>query len=110
MPAGAGTCSTNEKSEDKPIRICVSNIGKALGIRALLERHMDKLPKTVAYIQRTVESDMDFRLRRVEWAAKEMKENGDNLIEWRILKKAGIRVEYMDELHDIIGQILVIKI
>ena len=39
----------------------MSNIGKVLGLRALLERYMDELPKTAAYIQTIVESDIDFR-------------------------------------------------
>lgn len=86
-----------KNSEDKPIRICVSNIGKALGIRALLEQHKNKLPKTEAYIQTIVESDMDFRVRRIEWARREIKKDGIDMAPWRILKKAGIRKEYVNE-------------
>lgn len=83
--------------DGKPIRICVSNIGKALGLRALLERHMDKLPKTAVYIQTIVESDTDFRLRRLEWAIQEIKNSGEPLVKWRIIKKAGIREEFINE-------------
>jgi hypothetical protein len=34
-----------KNSEDKPIRICVSNIGKSLGMRALLDAIWISFPK-----------------------------------------------------------------
>ncbi len=52
---------------------------------------MDKLPKTAEYIQRIVELDMDFRLRRLEWSIQEIKNSGEPLVKWRLIKKAGIR-------------------
>lgn len=85
-------------SEEKPIRLCVANIGKTLGIQALLERHMDKLPRTAAYIRTTVETDMGFRLRRIEWARWEMEKDGKDMASWRILKKAGVRKEFINEM------------
>ncbi|UZQ84762.1 TnsD family transposase [Thermoclostridium stercorarium] len=37
-------------SDEKPERITISLIGSKLGIRGLLEKHLDKLPKTKAYL------------------------------------------------------------
>ncbi|EGD49575.1 Tn7-like transposition protein D [Ruminiclostridium papyrosolvens DSM 2782] len=87
-------------SEEKPIRICTSSIGKSLGLRAILQQHMEKLPRTNAYIKSVAEADSEFRLRRICWAVRKMKKEGEDIAEWRILKKAGIRTEYLYELKN----------
>ena len=51
-------------SDDKPERITISLIGNKLGIRGLLEKHLDKLPKTKAYLDSVKETNRDFRLKR----------------------------------------------
>jgi len=95
-------------SKDKPERISISKIGSKLGIRALLEKHLDKLPRTKAYLDSVKESDKDFRIRRIKWAIQELEKEGQELKEWRILRKAGIRKEYQEnikiELEILIGQ------
>ena len=78
-------------SKDKPERISISKIGSKLGIRALLEKHLDKLPRTKAYLDSVKESDKDFRIRRIKWAIQELEKEGQELKEWRILRKAGIQ-------------------
>lgn len=62
----------------------MSNIGKALGIRALLEQHMDKLPRTNAYINSVAQTDMEFRQQRICWAVRETKKEGEDIVEWTI--------------------------
>jgi len=59
-----------------------------------LEKHLDKLPRTRAYLDSVKESDRDFRIRRIKWAIQELEKEGQELKEWRILRKAGIRKEY----------------
>lgn len=87
-----------KSSDEKPKRICVSSIGNRLGIRALLQRHLNKLPATMVYIESVAEADVDFRLRRVKWAIKALEEEGREVKLWRILKKAGIRAEFAEEI------------
>ncbi len=87
-------------SDGKPERITVSLIGSKLGIRGLLEKHLDKLPKTKAYLYSVKETNHDFRLRRIRWAVKELEKEGEELQMWKIMRKAGIREEYMAELKD----------
>jgi hypothetical protein len=89
-------------AEDKPKRISISSIGSMLGVRALLEKHLDKLPTTKAYIESVAESDKDFRIRRVQWAIKALEEEHQEVKAWRILKKAGIREEFVEEVREII--------
>lgn len=91
------------KNEDiKPKRISIASIGSKLGVKALLEKHLDKLPKTKAFIESVIETDKDFRARRVKWAIRVMKDEGEEIKEWKILRKAGIRKEFVDEIEEYI--------
>lgn len=91
-----------QTTDEKPKRISVSTIGSALGVRALLQKHFDKLPDTKDYIESVVETDSDFRLRRVQWAIKVLEKEGQEIKTWRILKKAGIRDEFAEEIRDLL--------
>ncbi|MFY3791699.1 TnsD family transposase [Ureibacillus sp. MALMAid1270] len=86
-------------SVEKPIRITVSSIGSRIGIRPLLEKHLDKLPKTKRYLKGKSESIKDFQIRRLQWAVQELQDDGHDLSLWRIFRKAGIRKEFQDELQ-----------
>ncbi|MBM7542726.1 TnsD family Tn7-like transposition protein [Amphibacillus cookii] len=57
---------------EKPKRITVKGIGDAIGERALLEQHLDKMSKTKAFINQVWESEQEFRLRRVERVIQDM--------------------------------------
>lgn len=86
-------------TDEKPERITVSLIGNKIGIKALLEKHLDKLPKTKEYINSVKESVKDFQLRRIKWAVQELKSEGEELKLWKVLRKAGIRSEYKKDLE-----------
>ncbi|MDU1350597.1 TnsD family transposase [uncultured Clostridium sp.] len=87
-------------SEGKPERITISMIGSKLGIRSLLEKHIDRLPKTKKYLENNIEGIEDFQIRRINWAIKELQEEDQDLKLWKIYRKAGIRTEYQKELND----------
>jgi len=93
-------------SDEKPERITISLIGSKLGIRGLLEKHLDKLPKTKAYLNSVKETNHDFRLRRFRWAVKELEKEGEELQLWKIMRKAGIRDEYVIELENVLGKMI----
>ena len=78
-------------SDEKPERITISLIGSKLGIRGLLEKYLDKLPRTKAYLDSVKETNHDFRLRRIRWAVNELEKEGEELQLWKIMRKAGIR-------------------
>ena len=93
-------------SDEKPERITISLIGSKLGIRGLLEKHLDKLPKTKAYLDSVKETNHHFRLRRICWAVKELEKEGQKLQLWKIMRKAGIRDEYVIELENVLGKMI----
>ena len=86
--------------DGKPKRITVSSIGSMLGIRPLLEKHLDKLPKTKEYMVEHTEGIRDFQVRRLQWAVQELREEGQDLSLWRIYRKAGIRENFQKELQE----------
>ncbi|ETI91658.1 MAG: hypothetical protein Q607_CBUC00021G0100 [Clostridium butyricum DORA_1] len=89
------------KSDDKPKKITVSSIGDRLGIKSLLEKHLDKLPKTNEYLKFVVENNDDFRIRRIKWAIRQLKQQENDIIKvWKIFRMAGIREEYKNGLID----------
>lgn len=80
----------------KPKRITVGRIGAVIGMRALLEKHLDKMPKTKEYLEQVVESEDKHRLRKIEWAMRELEREGEDILKWKVLRKAGIRPENFD--------------
>jgi hypothetical protein len=89
-------------SGDKPIRVTVKSLGDCIVERTLLEMHLNKLPETKGSIDQVWESKREFRLRRVEHAIEVMKEAGEIIKTWRVLRKAGIKSEFYDEVNDVI--------
>jgi Tn7-like transposition protein D/TniQ len=82
------------ESNGKPKRLTVGRIGAIAGVRPLLEKHLDHLPKTKKYLDQTVESEEQYRWRKIQWAIKELEREGKPVQEWSVLRKAGIRKEH----------------
>jgi hypothetical protein len=78
-------------SSEKPVQINVSRVGKEIGKLALLERHLDRLPLTSAYLNRVIETRERFQIRRVQWAAKQLFKCQGDVVEWRIRRLAGLK-------------------
>jgi hypothetical protein len=74
----------------KPERISVTSIGRKLGILAILEQHIDKLPKTNHLIQSIVESRIDFAKRKIRWALFKLHRNNETVKEWKVVRLAGV--------------------
>jgi len=80
-------------------RITIKSLGDETGELALLEKQLNKIPETKAYIEKVKESGEEFRKRRVERVIERMKEEGEQIKEWKVLKEAGIRLEYSREIR-----------
>lgn len=84
---------------NKPVHINISRIGKEIKKLVLLERHLDKLPQTNAYLNNAVETQDQFQIRRVRWAAKELYQNHMEVNEWRIQRLAGLKSNIPDDVR-----------
>ncbi|MFD1173949.1 TnsD family transposase [Oceanobacillus picturae] len=90
-----------KQKNGKPKRITVKSIADLIGERALLEQHLDNMPRTRAFIDDAWESEKEFRLRRVQYVIQEMSEAEETIIKWKVLRRAGIRSEFYSDLKGI---------
>lgn len=93
--------ATRELKENngKPKRITVKSIADTIGERALLEQHLDKMPRTKEFIHDVWESEQEFRSRRVSHVIKEMSEAGEVIKIWKVLRRAGIKTKFESEVN-----------
>ena len=77
----------------KPVRISIASLGRAIGARAVLEKHLDKLPRCRALLATLTEERIDFALRRLRFVAEKLRLDGSRAKPWQLLKLAGIRPE-----------------
>lgn len=82
----------------KPVRVSLSKVGKMVGQLGLLEKHLDKMPRTKAYFESVIETYSDYRKRRIKWAIQELSNLGNEPKEWNVMRKAGIRWGYVNEV------------
>ncbi|WP_368901892.1 TnsD family transposase [Oceanobacillus oncorhynchi] len=78
-------------SEKKPVRLTVSKVGQLIGKKSFLEKNLNKMPKTMAYLMRKVETVEQFQARRIFNTIKQLKEQEEELVPWKIMRKAGIK-------------------
>lgn len=95
------------KPDQKPMRVTISKIGTIIGDKALLEKKISKLPKTKQYLDCQLETVEEFRQRRLTYVINEMEKNGDELITWVILRKAGLPVNdyWTDQVDNVLNNI-----
>ncbi|WML42638.1 TnsD family transposase [Neobacillus sp. PS3-40] len=79
------------KSIEKPTFINRSRIGKEIGCLALLEKHLHKMPRTKQYLESNIESREEFQIRRIIWACQKINDSGQEVVMWRVKRKAGIK-------------------
>ncbi|WP_183360292.1 TnsD family Tn7-like transposition protein [Geomonas limicola] len=83
-----------KEQEGRPVRITLSAVGKKLGILAIVQKKLENLPRTRAALGSTIETDIDYGIRRVQYAVQAIKQRGDSLETWRVARKAGLGSNY----------------
>ncbi len=96
--------------ENKPVRITIGRIGTTLRCKALLEKHLDKLPQTRAYLETVTETVEDFQIRRIQWAIIELDRRGEEIKDWKVLRLAGLREDLSDQVKIALEKELQFKI
>jgi hypothetical protein len=81
----------------RPKLISRSALGRKLGSLALIQKHLSKLPRTEALLNSAVESRIDFALRRIAQAAREIRSEGCEMKKWRLVARAGLRKDLAGE-------------
>ncbi len=88
--------------KEKPDRITLTKIGTLTGLKALLEKKLDKLPLTKAYLKKVVESVEMFQERRIRWAIDRLNKQGQDIKVWKVMKLAGLKSEDFDRVERLI--------
>ncbi|MBB6447891.1 TnsD family Tn7-like transposition protein [Bacillus benzoevorans] len=79
-------------SLEKPVYVNKSRVGKAIGQLSLIEKLLDKLPKTKAYLVQNLETREQYQIRRIKWACKKLYlEKEEQIVEWKVQRLAGLR-------------------
>ncbi|MGM0881387.1 MAG: TnsD family Tn7-like transposition protein [Bacillota bacterium] len=76
--------------ENKPTRISYSAVGRHINRRNLIDKHLEKLPRTKALIEQHIETTEQYQIRRLEWAFRQMLMEEGSIMGWKLLKKARI--------------------
>ncbi|MEK8127859.1 TnsD family Tn7-like transposition protein [Paenibacillus filicis] len=82
-------------SAQKPVQVRFTTVAKKIGKLSLLENQKEKLPKTMAELERHIETVEQFQIRRIKWAALKRGRNCP-LRKWELFKAAGIRPKYSE--------------
>lgn len=82
----------------KPVRITRSLLAKWIDKRDLIERHIDKLPRTNRYLGEVTESICEFQKRRVDKVSMDLFIDKGVMNEWEIIRRAGIRPEFVSDV------------
>ena len=89
---------------DKPIRITISRVAKAIGQLALIEQHLGQLPLMKVYLDAVTESIEDYQIRRVKWAAALLDRRGESVDRWKVVRMAGLRSDYSEKVERAIDE------
>ncbi|MBL8203480.1 MAG: TnsD family transposase [Blastocatellia bacterium] len=83
-------------------RVTKSRIGKKIGRLALLERLLDKLPRTKSLLEKRCESPAQYRIRRIRWAVQQLLRQNSAVRVWEVVRLARLRKEYATQLETFI--------
>jgi Tn7-like transposition protein D/TniQ len=72
------------------VRITNGIIANKLGLRSLLQKYLDKLPKTKALLEKSTESVEQFQLRRIRWAISKLFAEKNMIRNWEVVRLAGL--------------------
>lgn len=86
-----------------PVRITIGSVSKKLNLRALLEKHLSKIPKTKSFLRSQTESVEQFQIRRVYWAAQELSARGNHVKAWQVMRLAGIKSSCSETVKRVIN-------
>lgn len=89
----------------KPVRLTRSALARAAGCLAVIEKKPERLPCTRELLETLCESDEKFRLRRVHWAARTLREQGKVVSAWRIRRMAGLNPTELPDVELAMGEI-----
>jgi len=91
--------------QGKPIRLSQYTLARAAGVYQLVAYNLPKLPMTKIVLDSYVETVEAYQVRRVYWAAEELRRQTLPVRPWRILKIAGLSRKISPNVQQAINEI-----
>ncbi|MDF2800663.1 MAG: hypothetical protein K0S61_566 [Anaerocolumna sp.] len=85
---------------DRYSRVNKSMIGRKINLLSLLEKKLDRLPKSKKYLDEILETIEDYQMRRIDYACEDIINADETLSKWKIERKAGLRKGYSSNVED----------
>lgn len=90
-----------KERKEKPERITIGLIGRKIKKLTLLQKHLDKMPKTKEYLGENIETVEEVQIRRIKWAVEKLAEE-DIVREWKVVELAGLNKKSAKNMKAII--------
>ncbi len=74
----------------RPMQVTISAIGREIGQLALIQQHLNKLPRTAEALKELIETREEFAVRRIWWAMTTFSQKQLYPARWLLIKKAGV--------------------
>lgn len=84
----------------KPIRITLSLLERKARKKGWLQKRLNKLPRTQKFLGKVVESDDEFKNRRIHWAINELKRKDSTVKAWQVMRLAGLTGTSLEEIRE----------
>lgn len=94
-----------KNSIDKPERITIGAIGRTIKNPTILQRRIDKMPRTKEYLMKHIETVEEIQVRRIKWAVDTLSEQGI-VSRWQVVELAGLSKKYKDQYIELIDKLL----
>lgn len=92
-------------SKEKPVFVNKTLVSKYLNTPSLVEKHLNKLPKTKEFLINHLESRIDFQVRRLLWSYNQLYDKGEDIKAWKIRRLAGFRKPMDKKIEKILDNI-----
>ncbi len=80
------------------VRLTYSSIGKEVGELMLIQKHIVKLPKTKEMLNLLVETEEQFRCRRVRHSIRKLGQSGKQITRWRVIRESRLRPDISEKV------------
>ncbi len=84
-------------------RLTISLLGRRLNVKSILEKKLDKIPKSKKFLNSILESVEEYQIRRVKTIIDNKKTAGEKIRLWEVQREAGLRSEDFEKVKKKLG-------
>ncbi|MEH7299919.1 TnsD family transposase [Neobacillus drentensis] len=88
--------------KDNLTRVTRNEIGRRLGKLAWFLKYLDRLPKTLVIVNKSIETVEKFQIRRIKNVVRELRKTNASIKEWQVIRAAGLKKEFAESLKEVI--------